>query len=101
MPVVGGPLTLTPEQERIVRFGDGPVLVIAGAGTGKTRVIVERVRWLLNTLGSGGRDSLGRLLPDEPAEIASPAGTAQVGLWPAESSGPVSHDPFRGPLVPE
>ncbi|MFI5042469.1 MAG: UvrD-helicase domain-containing protein, partial [Acidimicrobiales bacterium] len=41
------PTALTDEQRRIVEFGDGPVVVIAGAGTGKTRVIVERVRWLL------------------------------------------------------
>ena len=40
---------LTPEQRAIVEAGDGPVVVIAGAGTGKTRVIVERVRWLLET----------------------------------------------------
>ena len=40
---------LTPEQRRIVEWGDGPVVVIAGAGTGKTRVIVERVRHLLET----------------------------------------------------
>jgi hypothetical protein len=40
---------LTPEQQRIVEWGDGPAVVIAGAGTGKTRVIVERVRWLLET----------------------------------------------------
>src|SRR5918999_5925475 len=40
---------LTPEQRRIVEHGDGPLVVIAGAGTGKTRVIVERVRWLLET----------------------------------------------------
>ena len=53
-----GPVALTPEQERIVQFRDGPVVVIAGAGTGKTRVIVERVRWLLDTKGSGGRDAL-------------------------------------------
>jgi UvrD/REP helicase N-terminal domain len=38
---------LTTDQRRIVEWGDGPVVVIAGAGTGKTRVIVERVRWLL------------------------------------------------------
>ncbi len=43
---------LTPEQRRIVEFGDGPAVVIAGAGTGKTRVIVERVRWLLETKGA-------------------------------------------------
>ena len=40
---------LTPEQARIVEWGDGPAVVIAGAGTGKTRVIVERVRHLLET----------------------------------------------------
>jgi len=38
---------LTTDQRRIVEWGDGPVVVIAGAGTGKTRVIVERVKWLL------------------------------------------------------
>ncbi len=43
--------TLTPEQRAIVEADDGPVVVIAGAGTGKTRVIVERVRWLLETKG--------------------------------------------------
>lgn len=44
--------SLTADQRRIVEWGDGPVVVIAGAGTGKTRVIVERVRWLLETKGA-------------------------------------------------
>ena len=41
---------LTPEQRPIVGWGDGPLVVIAGAGTGKTRVIVERVRYLLSLI---------------------------------------------------
>ncbi len=52
---------LTPEQRRIVEFGDGPAVVIAGAGTGKTRVIVERVKYLLATRGA---DNLDPLLPE-------------------------------------
>ena len=42
-------VALTEEQRRIVEWDDGPVVVIAGAGTGKTKVIVERVRRLLET----------------------------------------------------
>ena len=38
---------LTPEQLAAVEWRDGPLMVLAGAGTGKTTVVVERVRYLL------------------------------------------------------
>ncbi|MEW6349670.1 MAG: ATP-dependent helicase [Thermodesulfobacteriota bacterium] len=38
---------LNPAQWEVVSAGEGPTLVVAGAGSGKTRAIVYRVAWLV------------------------------------------------------
>ncbi len=74
---------LTDTQRHIVEWGDGPAVVIAGAGSGKTRVIVERVRWLLQTRGGATEGPDGGLVP---AKVRSDGTDAE---------------PFAGPLLPE
>ena len=40
-----------PQQEAIASWRRGDVCVVAGPGSGKTRVLVERVRWLVESQG--------------------------------------------------
>ncbi len=55
------------EQRRAVTHGEGPLLVVAGAGTGKTQVITRRIAWLIATKRARPSEILGLTFTDKAA----------------------------------
>jgi DNA helicase-2/ATP-dependent DNA helicase PcrA len=58
---------LNQEQLRAVTHGDGPLLVVAGAGTGKTQVITRRIAWLIATRRARPSEILALTFTDKAA----------------------------------
>lgn len=76
---------LNEEQLAAVQAGDGPVLVIAAAGTGKTRTLVYRVAWLVENGCPGERillltftNKAAREMMDRARELV---GQGVSGMW--------------------
>ena len=59
---------LNDEQYAAVTHGEGPLLVVAGAGTGKTQVITRRVAWLIAQRRAAPEEILALTFTDRAAE---------------------------------
>ncbi len=79
-------ISLNPEQQAAVEHGDGPLLILAGAGSGKTRVLTARVARLVAEKGIPPRRILAVTFTNKAAgvmrdRIAEQLGEEPRGLW--------------------
>src|SRR3990170_3429955 len=79
-------IILNKEQEEAVRHDKGPLLIIAGAGTGKTTVVTERIKRLITEGLVKPEEILALTFTEKAAaemekrvDVALPYGT--FGLW--------------------